>query len=200
MCARLQVHSTVVVRRIVFAGCFGRRAWRRVVRRQYLFVEASIELRQLRYFVAVAEELHFGRAAERPHMSQSPLSRAIRDLERELGLVLVVRTTRRVELTAAGCVLLERSRQALIEIDGAIADARRAVGADSGVLGIGYGPFSGAVVTRIAEEAAASGAGFTLRLEEEVTPDSLRRLAAHEPAAAVVIERPGAARRHGGRL
>jgi DNA-binding transcriptional LysR family regulator len=106
-------------------------------------------------------------------MSQSPLSRAIRDLERELGLVLFVRTTRRVELTAAGSVLLERSRQALIEIDGAIADARRAVGPDSGVLAIGYGPFSGAVVTRIAEETAASGAGFTLRLQEEVTPDSL---------------------------
>jgi len=173
---------------------------RRVLRRQYLFVEASIELRQLRYFVAVAEELHFGRAAERLHMSQSPLSRAIRDLERELGLVLFVRTTRRVELTAAGSVLLERSRQALVEIDGAIADARRAVGPDSGVLGIGYGPFSGAVVTRIAEEVAASAAGFTLRLEEEVTPDSLRRLAVHELAAAVVMETPGAARRHGVRI
>jgi LysR substrate binding domain len=97
-------------------------------------------------------------------------------------------------------VLLERSRQALIEIDGAIADARRAVGPDSGVLGIGYGPFSGAVVTRIAEEAAARGAGFTLRLEEEVTPDSLRRLAVHELAAAVVMETPGAARRHGVRI
>ena len=81
-----------------------------------------MELRQLRYFVAVAEELHFGRAAERLHMSQSPLSRSIRELERDLGVVLFVRTTRRVELTEAGLVLLERGRRALAEVDGAIAD------------------------------------------------------------------------------
>lgn len=68
----------------------------------------DVSISHLRYFVAVAEELHFGRAAARLHMSQSPLSRAIRDLERELGLVLFVRTTRRMELTPAGLVLLER--------------------------------------------------------------------------------------------
>ncbi len=80
----------------------------------------------MRCFVAVAEELHFGRAAERLHISQSPLSRTIRELERDLGVTLFVRTTRRVELTEAGSLLLERSRRALSEIDGAIADVRGA--------------------------------------------------------------------------
>jgi DNA-binding transcriptional LysR family regulator len=163
-------------------------------------VDASVELRQLRYFVAVAEELHFGRAAERLHMSQSPLSRAIRELERELGLVLFVRTTRRVELTPAGSVLLERSRRALAEIDGAIADARRSAQPDAGVLGIGYGPFSRTVATRIAEALKRRRPELGARLDEEVTPDSLRRIAAHELTAAVVMETPAAARRHGVRI
>ena len=97
-------------------------------------MSAPVELRQLRYFVAVAEELHFARAAERLHMSQSPLSRAIRELERDLGVVLFTRTTRRVELTTAGAVLLDRARPALAEIDGAVADARRSGGANADVL------------------------------------------------------------------
>ena len=89
-------------------------------------MDPPVELRQLRYFVAVAEELHFGRAAERLHMSQSPLSRAIRELERDLGLVLFIRTTRHVELTPAGLALLERARRALAEIEVAVDEARRA--------------------------------------------------------------------------
>ena len=128
------------------------RHWRRGGSRVSIrIVDAPIELRQLRYFVAVAEELHFARAAERLHMSQSPLSRAIRDLERDLGVTLFVRTTRRVELTPAGERLLERSRRALAEIDGAVADVRRHN--KSEVVGIGCGPFSRTVVTRIAETA-----------------------------------------------
>ena len=91
-----------------------------------MVVEPAADLRQLRYFVAVAEELHFSRAAERLHMSQSPLSRAVRDLERQLGLVLFVRTTRRVELTPAGRTLLGGARRALAELDAAVADAREA--------------------------------------------------------------------------
>ncbi|RBM11721.1 LysR family transcriptional regulator [Streptomyces sp. PT12] len=81
------------------------------------------EVRQLRYFVAVAEELHFGRAAERLGMAQPPLSRAIRQLERQLNVRLLERTTRRVALTPAGEVLLRDARTAL---DAVAAAARRA--------------------------------------------------------------------------
>jgi DNA-binding transcriptional LysR family regulator len=73
----------------------------------------DLEVRQLRYFVAVAEELHFGRAADRLSMAQPPLSRAIRGLERQLGVALFERTTRQVRLTAAGQVLLRDARTAL---------------------------------------------------------------------------------------
>ena len=163
-------------------------------------MEASIELRQLRYFVAVAEELHFGRAAERLRMSQSPLSRAIREFERELDLVLFVRTTRRVELTEAGSVLLERSRRALAEIAGAIEAARRSARAGAAVLGVGYGPFSRPLAMRIVAELDAAGAGLSVRLDEEATPELLRRIGSHELAGAVVMASPAAPRYHGVRI
>lgn len=163
-------------------------------------VDVPVELRQLRYFVAVAEELHFGRAAARLHMSQSPLSRAIRELERELGLVLFVRTTRRVELTPAGSVLLERARRALNEIDAALAEARLAAGPDRGVLTLGHGPFSRSMATRIVEEMAAQRPDLQVRLDEDVTPELLSRVASRELTAAIVQETPAAARRHGVRV
>jgi DNA-binding transcriptional LysR family regulator len=84
---------------------------------------SDLETRQLRYFVAVAEELHFGRAAERLGMAQPPLSRAIRQMERELGVALLTRTTRQVALTPAGEALLDDARTAL---DAIAAAGRRA--------------------------------------------------------------------------
>ena len=84
---------------------------------------SELETRQLRYFVAVAEELHFGRAAQRLAMAQPPLSRAIRELERQLGVQLLERTTRQVALTSAGEVLLRDARTAL---DAVAAASRRA--------------------------------------------------------------------------
>ncbi|MFI0424709.1 LysR family transcriptional regulator [Spongiactinospora sp. 9N601] len=87
---------------------------------------SELEVRQLRYFVAVAEELHFGRAAERLGMAQPPLSRAIRELERQLGVPLMVRTTRRVTLTPAGETLLRDARTALNAVTAAAQRARHA--------------------------------------------------------------------------
>ncbi|RBQ17921.1 LysR family transcriptional regulator [Spongiactinospora rosea] len=87
---------------------------------------SELEVRQLRYFVAVAEELHFGRAAERLGMAQPPLSRAIRELERRLGVTLMERTTRRVTLTPAGETLLRDARTALNAVTAAARRARLA--------------------------------------------------------------------------
>jgi DNA-binding transcriptional LysR family regulator len=88
----------------------------------------SIELRHLRYFVVVSEELHFRRAAERLHIAQPPLSQAIRKLEEELGTVLLERTSRAVSLTRAGRVFFDEAREVLASFDRAVTEARRAGG------------------------------------------------------------------------
>jgi LysR family transcriptional regulator, benzoate and cis,cis-muconate-responsive activator of ben and cat genes len=85
-----------------------------------------VETRELRYFVAVAEELHFGRAAQRLGIAQPPLSRAIRQLERRLGVTLLERRSRAIALTEAGSVLLVEGRAALDAVDAAGRRARRA--------------------------------------------------------------------------
>lgn len=94
-------------------------------------------LRQLRYFVAVAEERHFGRAAERLHMAQPPLSQQIRRLEAEVGVELFARTTRRVDLTEAGRAYLARAREILGSVDEAAEEARRVAAGVVGRLAIG---------------------------------------------------------------
>ena len=160
-------------------------------------MEPPLELRQLRYFVAVAEELHFGRAAARLHMSQSPLSRAIRELERDAGLVLFLRTTRRVELTPAGEALLAGARTALAAVGEALAEARRAAGHGDDALVVGHGPLSRAAAGRIAAALAPRAPGRAVRLEEDLSSELVRKVAGRELAAAVVLALPPAARRPG---
>jgi len=95
-----------------------------------------VETRELRYFVAVAEELHFGRAAERLGIAQPPLSRAVRQLERRLGVALLERSSRAVALTEAGSVLLIEGRAALDAVDAAGRRARRAAFSAAGEPGL----------------------------------------------------------------
>jgi DNA-binding transcriptional LysR family regulator len=97
-----------------------------------------VELRHLRYFVAVAEELNFSRAAERMHMAQPPLSAAIRQLERDVGVELFVRTTREVSLTDAGRAFLDGARRTLADAERATEDAKRAAAGELGHLRIAY--------------------------------------------------------------
>jgi DNA-binding transcriptional LysR family regulator len=98
----------------------------------------SVELRQLRYFVAVAEESHFGRAAARLHMTQPPLSQTIQSLEAALGTSLFARTKRSVALTPAGAALLPEARR-ILQQAGALPDlARRAASGESGLLSLSF--------------------------------------------------------------
>jgi DNA-binding transcriptional LysR family regulator len=96
-----------------------------------------MELRQLRYLVALAEERHFTRAAAREHIAQPALSQQIRRLEQEVGLALVERTTRRVALTEAGELLLARARRILSEVEAANAELESLSGVQTGHVLIG---------------------------------------------------------------
>jgi DNA-binding transcriptional LysR family regulator len=98
----------------------------------------DLELRHLRYFVAVAEELHFGRAAARLHLSQPPLSQQIRKLEDILGYALFVRTSRSVKLTNAGEAFLERARRTLRNVQRDIDETRSIGQGEVGSLNVGF--------------------------------------------------------------
>jgi len=102
-----------------------------------------MELRHLRYFVMVAEELHFGRAAEKLHISQPPLSMQIRSLEEELGVTLLHRTQRHVSLTQAGHAFLQEARQILARLEQAVLMTRRAGRSEIGELAVGFISVSG---------------------------------------------------------
>lgn len=101
-------------------------------------MDADVELRHLRYFVAVAEELHFGRAAHRLHLSQPPLSQQIRNLEGILGHPLLHRTSRSVTLTPAGEVFLQRAHRTLRLVQRDIEETRAIGAGEVGSLNLGF--------------------------------------------------------------
>ena len=97
-----------------------------------------MELRHLRYFIAVAEELHFGRAAEKLCIAQPPLSQQIQQLEREIGFALFARSSRRVELTPAGRIYLDEVRASMAALEKAVFNGRRVARGEVGRLAIGF--------------------------------------------------------------
>jgi DNA-binding transcriptional LysR family regulator len=134
-----------------------------------------MELRQLRYFVTLAEELHFGRAAEREHIVQSALSQQIQRLERELGARLVERSTHHVALTAAGALFLAEARQILAHTDRAAQIARRAVGA-AAPLRVGIIDSSYDSMPQILHEVQARHPGLVIHQVEASVPAQYQQL------------------------
>jgi DNA-binding transcriptional LysR family regulator len=116
-----------------------------------------METRELRYFVALAEELHFGRAAARVCIEQSPLSKAITEMERNLGVKLFVRTRRSTQLTYAGETLLQDARQILSAVDQARDNIRRVATGRRGRLRIAVcdGLAQGRIAKLVAESVNA---------------------------------------------
>lgn len=138
-----------------------------------------MELRQLRYFIALAEELHFGRAAERVHIAQPPLSLAIRSLEEEVGARLFERSSRAVRLTPAGAALLTEVRQTLSRLNAAADAARRIHLGEAGGVAVGFmNPVMDAVLCRALAEFRRRRPGVSLRLRELPTPMQLEELRA----------------------
>lgn len=140
-----------------------------------------IELRHFRYFIAVAETLHFGRAAERLHISQPPLSVQIRQLEEYVGTPLLERTKRRVRLSAAGQVFLEEARRAVRMADQAVEAAQAAAAGHRGTLRIGFvssAPFN--VLPGILRAYRARHAMVAVDLHEMGSAAQMRALQAAE--------------------
>jgi DNA-binding transcriptional LysR family regulator len=136
-----------------------------------------MELRHLRYFVAVAEELHFRRAAERLHMSQPPLSQQIRQLEEEIGAQLLARNQHSVELTASGAAFLDRAREILDAVEAAALEARRVQRGEVGRLAIGFvGSAMYSVVPELLGAFREQHGDVALRLKELGTTEQLRQL------------------------
>lgn len=141
----------------------------------------SPELRQLRHFVAVAEQLHFGRAAAALNMSQPPLSRSIQDLERRLGATLLARSRRKVELTPEGARFLEEAKRVLGQLERAVLEVGRMAAGAGGRLRLGFVSLADyGVLPELLKAYKASRPGVSLALREMLSPEQAVALAAGE--------------------
>ena len=136
---------------------------------------------QLRYFVAVAERLHFGRAAQALHMSQPPLSRAIRNLEERLGVALFARNRRRVELTAEGGRFLDEARRVLGQLERSVRELKGMASGEQGRLRIGFVSLADfGVLPGLLKRFKAARPGVRLALREMLSPEQATALAGGE--------------------
>jgi len=141
-----------------------------------------MDLRQLRYFITVAEELNFSRAAEKLHMSQPPLSHSIKTLEEELGIALLLRTRREVRLTDAGRVFLEESRAVLEQARLAVDAAVRTAAGNAGTIRLGMATSAvfnvmASVLERIRERFPAVDVAVTdMESQEQIRSIALSKL------------------------
>jgi DNA-binding transcriptional LysR family regulator len=139
------------------------------------------ELWQLRYFAAVAQQLHFGRAAASLHISQPPLSRAIRALEERLGVALFARTRRRVELTPEGARLLEETQRVTGQLERVVLELRGIASGERGRLRIGFVSLADyGVLPALLKAAKAARPGVAFALREMLSPEQALALAAGE--------------------
>ena len=139
----------------------------------------SPEIRQLRYFLTVAEEMHFGRAARRLHMTQPPLSQAIQALEAQLGAQLFERTRRSVALTAAGRALVPEAQHLLQQAEGLKALVQRASAGESGQLSLGFVSNADySVLPQALRDFRLAYPGVQLDLQEATTDVQLELLSA----------------------
>jgi DNA-binding transcriptional LysR family regulator len=139
------------------------------------------EIREMRYFMAVADRLHFGRAAESLHISQPPLSRAIRALEERLGVVLFARSRRRVELTAEGTRFLEEARRLIAQLERSVAALRGIASGEQGRLRIGFVSLADyGMLPALLKGFKALRPGVTLALREMLSPEQAAALGARE--------------------
>lgn len=140
---------------------------------------SPIELRQLRHFIAVAEELHFGRAARRLHMTQPPLSQSIQALEAQLGAALFARTRRSVALSAAGEALLPEAQRILQQVGELPALAQKTAAGALGQLSIGFITVADySVLPSVLREFRRASPDVAIRLQEATTDVQLELLAA----------------------